>query len=440
MRINGIVCFYKCKDISKKIKIASEFLKHRAKKGYLISYKDLSFEELDLKIESKFATLLSLREDGKGDELAHFIGKDFEELKLKELIDSSLSEANIDELALKLKKIRAHYSFAYSDSRGLIFCRDNLGVKPLYLGKKEDEIILATEKKVLKALEFEDIKPVKPNTLFLISDSKRIFKEIDSWENEGFKGDFQEAKRELLHQLTYSINNFNYEGLALAFSGGIDSLILAKLISKYQRISLFSLCFKGGEEERWIDKASEYLNLELKKYYINEEIVKNLLSFIEWLIERSKPMDLAIGLGFYLISKFASLDNLDKLVLGQLADEEFGGYKRYLNYYLKGNDPNSLMFKDIVEAHELTFSRDDLSCSPFMLPIFPYANFDIVKLALSIPPEFKFEKDKRIRKLILREVAKDLGIDEVLVYREKKAFQYSTKLENMVKKYLAYVS
>ncbi|MEM4312135.1 MAG: asparagine synthase-related protein [Nitrososphaerales archaeon] len=441
MFINGLICFYNVENLSKKIKLATESLKHRAKRGF-ICCKDFQFEPLSsFNFDTNQALILSLWEDFSKDELASYIGRDFCKLNLKALIDDSLSSSNLEEFSLKLKGVRAHYSFAYADDRGLIFGRDNLGVKPLYFSKRGKEITIATERKVLESLGYNEINHVKPNTLYLTNNgSSFLLREIETFEENKFKGNFEEAKEELKKNLNSCVKNFSYENLTLGFSGGIDSLLLAKIFSEHQSLTLSSLCFKGSEEESWIDRASEKLNLEIKKYYLNEDLVKENLPLVKGLVEKSKPMDLAIGLGFYLLSKFSSREGLDKIVLGQLADEMFGGYRRYLVSYLKGFDVKTSMLKDVLDSHETTFSREDKACSPFSLVVFPYANFDIFKFAFSLPLEFKFDKEKKVRKLLLRELAKEIGIESSLVEREKKAFQYSTKLENMVKRFLANIA
>ena len=65
----------------------------------------------------------------------------------------------------------------------------------------------------------------------------------------------------------------------------------------------------------------------------------------------------------------------------------------------------------------------------------PFASFELAAYALSLPIECKMEqKPDTLRKLVLRKVALDVGMPNVMVDKPKKAVQYSTGINNAIKR------
>ncbi|MGH9923718.1 MAG: asparagine synthase-related protein, partial [Nitrososphaerales archaeon] len=66
--------------------------------------------------------------------------------------------------------------------------------------------------------------------------------------------------------------------------------------------------------------------------------------------------------------------------------------------------------------------------------LLPYAAFDLVKYVVNLPVNLKLDSKTGERKIILREVAKTLGIDDELASREKRAMQFSSGIYKIVSK------
>jgi asparagine synthase (glutamine-hydrolysing) len=126
------------------------------------------------------------------------------------------------------------------------------------------------------------------------------------------------------------------------------------------------------------------------------------------------------------------------MVVGQLADEIFGGYERYLRTYCSegASSVRRMMAHDVMTAHSLNFDRDEKATSPFVDLGIPYASVELVRLGLSIEPALKFDCAKKERKIVLREAAKKFGIPVEIAERPKKAFQYSSGISKAVVRYM----
>jgi asparagine synthase (glutamine-hydrolysing) len=65
----------------------------------------------------------------------------------------------------------------------------------------------------------------------------------------------------------------------------------------------------------------------------------------------------------------------------------------------------------------------------------PFASFELAKFALSLPIECKIEqKTDTLRKLVLRRAAIYAGMPMSMVDRPKKAVQYSTGINDAIKR------
>jgi len=147
-------------------------------------------------------------------------------------------------------------------------------------------------------------------------------------------------------------------------------------------------------------------------------------------------MQMSLALGFYLLAKKAQSMGLEYILTGQGSDEIFGGYTRYKNY--SGNLKNFLQ-TDYETVGRIDYKRDSAILRHFGITIInPYEEENFLQYALSIPTELKlYNQDSQIiEKYILRLVAQNLGLPEEIVWRPKKAFQYSSRMQKILAAYL----
>ena len=215
--------------------------------------------------------------------------------------------------------------------------------------------------------------------------------------------------------------------VAVAFSGGLDSSLLAYMSSELcgQSVVLYTVTDDAGRGLDAAREAADVLGLSLRVVRISEE---HLRQFHDILLSGS-AMDAALSIGFSSVAATARADGHDYLVLGQLADELFGGYHRYLR--LHGSDLE-LAMRLGLEASSESLVRDFSAVASWgVMPLFPYTCNEIVRSAIEIPADLMVLNG--IRKYPLRMAALALGMPEQLAMREKRAFQYSSGLERLVR-------
>jgi asparagine synthase (glutamine-hydrolysing) len=156
------------------------------------------------------------------------------------------------------------------------------------------------------------------------------------------------------------------------------------------------------------------------------------------LIEEADPIKAAIGVPFYWTAEKAAEAKYKAVLAGQGADELFGGYQRYVNECIK-DGPEKVrrtMFDDVVNIHISNLERDLKVTSFFDVELrCPFAGYEVAEFALSLPLECKIEpKADTLRKLVLRKVAQNIGMPASIADKAKKAVQYSTGINDAVKR------
>ena len=94
------------------------------------------------------------------------------------------------------------------------------------------------------------------------------------------------------------------------------------------------------------------------------------------------------------------------------------------------------MFDDVVRIHESNLERDLKITSFHDVELrVPFGSFDLAEFALGLPVELKIEnKTDTLRKLVLRKVALNVGLPNLMTEKPKKAVQYSTGINDAVKR------
>ena len=94
------------------------------------------------------------------------------------------------------------------------------------------------------------------------------------------------------------------------------------------------------------------------------------------------------------------------------------------------------MFNDVVRIHESNLERDLKITSFHDIELrLPFGSFDLAEFALGLPVELKIEnKTDTLRKLVLRKVALNVGLPNLMTEKPKKAVQYSTGINDAVKR------
>lgn len=219
-----------------------------------------------------------------------------------------------------------------------------------------------------------------------------------------------------------------FENSCIAFSGGIDSSFLAALYD----LPLISVTAKKEDEEK-IREAAKMIGRDLEIWRVSKEDVLSVFDKVLKTVETTDLLQISIAVPVFLTMLKAKILGFNSIIFGSGADELFGGYKRY--EMMSKEELEKALLEDLKNVGEKNLVRDSkISYENEIKLITPYLNWDLIKLALSIPVEMKVKKvdGKIVRKFALRKLA-ERYLPKELVWREKKAIQYSTGIAKMVR-------
>ena len=349
---------------------------------------------------------------------------------------SRISTLDTDNLPSLLGTMDGNYAFVMLADDTLVFARDQLGTKPLYYAKDNDGFGVASDARVLEQL-FGNVNSAEPGVLYKATTNALTQISFNTLNYNVRPVEHNEALETVSRLLDESVRRrvAGKRKILLGLSGGIDSVILSVLAGKYTKIEAATVCVKDSFDYKTCESIADRLGIHLQMIVVDEKLIKDTIRKLSHIMHLDNAMNASIACVVYVLAKFTKEVRADALMLGQLADELFGGYARYLKYLRSSAEKVSkAMFNDVKNAHRDNFCRDETASSPFTRLLLPYASLDLVKYAVNLPVDLKLNIKTNARKIILREVARSFGIDDELASREKKAMQFSSGIYKIVNK------
>ena len=334
-----------------------------------------------------------------------------------------------------IRLIDGDYAFAVWDGENLAIARDQLGVKPLFYAENDDVKGFASSRESLKEVGLTEIETLKPEHILYnwrdIAPAQAIYEKI-------FEGDVSKIDKMIKLSLAKRVDGLRE--VAVIFSGGLDSSYLALLLSEIAqniplKITLYAVGAEGAHDIDSAIYASKFLNLELKICEVTEEMIRESLPQVVKAIGDDSLMKLGVGMTTYLATRMVAEDGIRVAISGQGADELFGGYKRYLKSFVD-DTLNYDIRSDISDMYHVNLERDDACAMLNSVELrLPFLDKKLVELALNIPDNKKIvSMHDDMRKSILRKIAFEEGLDYEIAYRPKKAAQYGTGIDKILRK------
>ena len=334
-----------------------------------------------------------------------------------------------------LRLIDGDYAFAVFDGENLAIARDPLGVKPLFYSKKDELYGFASSRESLREVGLTDISTLKPEHILYnwndISPTQAIHEKV-------FEGDVSKIEKMIKLSVAKRVEGLREVGVI--FSGGLDSSYIALLLGEISKniplkITLYAVGAEGSKDIEAAKYASKFLNLDLKICEVTADMIRESLPGVVKAIGDDNLMKVGVGLTTYFATGMVAEDGLKVAFSGQGADELFGGYNRYLKSFVDDTLDYDIR-EDISNMYHVNLERDD-SCS--MLNSvelrLPFLDKNLVELALNIPDNKKIvSMHDDMRKSILRKIAFEEGLDYEIAYRPKKAAQYGTGIDKILRK------
>ena len=321
------------------------------------------------------------------------------------------------------------------DGENIAIARDSLGVKPLFYGQNDEFKGFASSRQSLNEIGITDINTLKPEHILYnwqdISPAQPIYEKV-------FEGDVAKIDKALKLSVSKRIEGLSEVGVI--FSGGLDSSYLALLLKEISqnialKIKLYAVGVEGSQDVEAAIYASKFLNLDLEICEVTEELVREALPDVVKAIGDDNLMKVGVGLTTYFATQMVARDGLNVAISGQGADELFGGYKRYVQSFIDGT-LNYDLREDMSNMYHVNLERDDACSMLNSVELrLPFLDKNLVELVLNIPDNKKIvSMHDDMRKSILRKIAFEEGLDYEIAYRPKKAAQYGTGIDKILRK------
>ena len=227
------------------------------------------------------------------------------------------------------------------------------------------------------------------------------------------------SSAELGGVLDSAVKGMVSERTAIAFSGGLDSGIVAAIAGKYSNVTLYTVGVNGSYDVNASKELAEMMGLKWKHIVLEEgELEKDLKDMIR-ITGTVNPITLSFEVPLFYVLREAQEE---RVLSGQGADELFAGYSKYLD--LKDDALRDQMREDMMDLMNVTVIHEQKVAKEFGKTLmYPYLDTNVVEVVKNI--DIKDLEPKDVRKAVLREVAIDIGQPEI-ASKPKKAAQYGS--------------
>jgi asparagine synthase (glutamine-hydrolysing) len=314
--------------------------------------------------------------------------------------------------------------------------RDSVGLRPLFYGINDTSTLyaFASERKALWSIGIKKTKRVDPSTVVTVSGLQDItvsLKRSSVLLNRAYNA--SEPVSGLRNVLECVLDDVAQEQMGIAFSGGVDSTLLCKLMPDCTSHINYTVGLPGSHDLKSAQHAARLLKVDLHTIELNAHDLEIFLPIVMEAIESCNPLDIAIALPFYVLAKQAKAAGFSSILTGQGADELFAGYSKYASLHSAPNDMlNNALERDVLNIARDNLERDNLAVAPHSLDIvLPYLDSRVVIFGLGLDSTWKLHEGTN--KYVLRRVAEQVMPWE-LAYRKKKAIQYGTGVTSMLQR------
>ena len=372
----------------------------------------------------------------------HHFRTDSDAETIAHLVEECGSKLLTEAVKATLSKLHGVYAFAVLRRDEIVVARDPVGVKPLYLGEDAEFVAFASERKALWRIGIMDVEPLPPGHIARLTRRGYLISKAVSLEKPQIrKIDMKNAALKLKDALhdAFEVRLRNIKEVGLAFSGGLDSSIAAKIVSDLgKRAVLYTVGLEGSWDIEIAEDASSELDCDLRIRILSVSDVEAYLPRVIYAIEESDVMKVGVGLPLYVAAEMAHSDGVDAMLTGQGADELFAGYARYQRILRSGGYARlqESLWNDLRTIYKVNLQRDDaVAMASGVELLTPYLDAKVIEVAMSIPPHLKLSgRGDVLGKRVLRKVAEMIDLSYSIFNRPKKAVQYSSGTERAIRK------
>ena len=225
--------------------------------------------------------------------------------------------------------------------------------------------------------------------------------------------------------------------IGVAFSGGVDSTLLAKLVKDMgYNIHLLTIGFHDSHDINFAKEVNQILNFPHSISEIDPEKFKEVSQKINQTIKSDNLSWNENSIAFYYVAELAQKNRIETVVTANGIDELFCGYNSYREAIEKGEDEvTRMMDEKLKNEAEMMIAVNKVTAEFGVKMVQPFLSQSFVDYSKIIPVSEKIHgQDDMQRKHPIRELAMDYGVPEVAAQKQKKALQYGSQIHKSLLK------
>ena len=323
------------------------------------------------------------------------------------------------------RKLDAEFALILYDgeSQSLIAARDPIGIRPLYYGYAEGDILFASEAKNLVGL-CEKIMPFPPGHYY--KDGKFICYRDISKPLSLCHDDLETACGNIRKKLIAGIEKRLDADAPVGFllSGGLDSSLVCAVAARLsgKPIRTFSIGMDiDAIDLKYAKQVADYIGSDHTEVIITKEDVLEALPHVVALLGTYDITTIRASIGMYLVCRYIHTHtDLRVILTGEISDELFG-YK-YTDFAPSPEAFQKEAEKRIRELHMYDVLRADRCISVNSLEARgPFGDLDFVEYVMALDPAMKVNTYGK-GKYLLRHAFEGDYLPYDILMREKAAF------------------
>lgn len=326
----------------------------------------------------------------------------------------------------------AEYAFVLYDKqrRSVYMGRDMYGIRPLYVSL-EGGLSVASEMKALKWCTYAMQLPpgISEYSLHIRKLNIGRCSPPYVWEHPSVHIKVSKVYATIHNHLIAAVKKRLMSDVSIGcfLSGGIDSSIIASIVSSFQPVECFSIGLQDSVDVMYAQMVVaylKYLGRDVKHHVVTFTVEEGIAAIrdVIYHLETYDVTTIRASVPQYLLSKYIS-SNTDVKVLfsGEGADEVFGSYK-YFQYA-----PNNAAFRYesirlLQELHKYDVLRVDRTTAAFGLEVrIPYLDRDLCNFMSIVDTVYLLHRP--LEKMLLRKAFEGCNaLPNDVLYRRKAAF------------------